>query len=108
MAPAINLNAPVSLVTTVPYNELISTTVGGNFDVLDCARGLQLDLYNLNQNNYTASAYQTAFSTLQKFYADHPGGRSSTIVFENFGNQATKAVPSDETAYPWRDARGYM
>jgi hypothetical protein len=108
LSPVINLHAPISIVTAVPYNELISATVGANFDILDCATNLTLDFYNTNQYTYNVTAYQKTFSKMGQFFAENPGGQSSTIVFENFQNQAMAAVPSDETSYAYRDARGYM
>ncbi|KAF2685186.1 FAD-binding domain-containing protein [Lentithecium fluviatile CBS 122367] len=106
--PITKLEPPISVIARVPYNELIKTTVGGNFAILDCARSLTLDNYNLNQNTYNAALYKSTFEKMVKWFDENPGGRSSSVVFENLPNQAVVAAPSDETAFSYRSAKGYV
>jgi hypothetical protein len=106
--PITKLQPPTSVIARVPYNELISTTVGGNFDVLDCARSLTLDNYNLNQNTYNAALYKSTFDKMTKWFDENPNGRSSSVVFENLPNQAVSSVSSSDTAYSYRSAKGYV
>ncbi|KAF2644246.1 FAD-binding domain-containing protein [Massarina eburnea CBS 473.64] len=106
--PITKLNPPTSVIARVPYNELISTTVGGNFDVLDCVRNLTLANYNLNQNTYNATLYKSTFEKMTKWFDENPNGRSSSIVFENLPNQAVAAVPSGDTAFSYRNSKGYV
>jgi len=61
LQPITKLNPPVSVIICVPYDELISTTVVGNFAVLGCVRSPTLDNYNLNPNLHKASTYKTTF-----------------------------------------------
>ncbi|PHH80586.1 hypothetical protein CDD80_845 [Ophiocordyceps camponoti-rufipedis] len=107
LQPVFDLKPISSVVSIVPWNKLLATT-GGNYDDLVCLGNTVRDLYTLNQRRYSASGYQKAFNRMAKFFADYPGGRNSALVFEIFPNQATLAVPEDETAYAWRDATGYL
>ncbi|RCI12730.1 hypothetical protein L249_1067 [Ophiocordyceps polyrhachis-furcata BCC 54312] len=107
LKPVFDLQPISSVVSTVSWNKLLATT-GGNYDDLVCLGSTMRDLYSLNQKKYSASGYQKGFDKMARFFADHPGGRNSALVFEIFPNQATAAVPQDETAYAWRDATGYI
>ncbi|KIA75781.1 hypothetical protein HK57_00395 [Aspergillus ustus] len=107
LAPILALNPTASAVNMVPYNKILETT-GGNYDRLVCQPSVTRDLYSLNQKKYSAVAWQQAFERMSDFYTEHPAGRNSALVFEVFPNQATAAVADGETAYAWRDARGYI
>ncbi|UKZ52644.1 hypothetical protein TrVGV298_006425 [Trichoderma virens] len=56
-------------------------------------------------NRTTSSA---GFEKIEKYFYDHPGGRDTTLVFENFPNQAVAAIPDASTAFPWRDFKGFI
>ncbi|KAI0505864.1 hypothetical protein F5B22DRAFT_660898 [Xylaria bambusicola] len=107
LQPVFDLGPISSVVSVVPYKKLLATT-GGGYDTLVCQGHTNRDLYSLNQKTYSASGWQKGFEKMAKFFEEHPGGRNSALVFEVFPNQATLAVASDETAYPWREARGYI
>ncbi|RDA93286.1 hypothetical protein CP533_2041 [Ophiocordyceps camponoti-saundersi (nom. inval.)] len=107
LKPVFDLQPISSVVSTVSWNKLLATT-GGNYDELVCLGNTTRDLYSLNQKRYSAAGYQKGFDKMAEFFANHPGGRNSALVFEIFPNQATAAVPQDETAYAWRDATGYI
>ncbi|KAJ3574146.1 hypothetical protein NPX13_g4463 [Xylaria arbuscula] len=107
LAPVFDLGPISSVVSVVPYKKLLATT-GGGYDTLVCQGHTNRDLYSLNQKAYSASGWQKGFDKIAKFFNDNPGGRNSALIFEVFANQATLAVASDETAYPWRDAKGYI
>lgn len=107
MAPILDLGAPVSLLSIVPWNKLIATAGGGISDAI-CQDNIIRNLYNLNLKNYSASTYQESFTKMAEFFAQYPGGRNSSILFEFFPNQAIAAVPLDDTAFPWRDSTAYV
>ncbi|TGJ82155.1 hypothetical protein E0Z10_g6607 [Xylaria hypoxylon] len=107
LKPVFDLGPIASVVSVVPYKNLLATT-GGGYDTLVCQGHTVRDLYSLNQKTYSASGWQKGFDKMAKFFDEHPGGRNSALVFEVFPNQATASVASDETAFPWRDARGYI
>ncbi|PFH62263.1 hypothetical protein XA68_14394 [Ophiocordyceps unilateralis] len=89
LKPVFDLQPISSVVSTVSWNKLLATT-GGNYDDLVCLGNTK------------------GFDKMAEFFAHHPGGRNSALVFEIFPNQATAAVSEDETAYAWRDATGYI
>ncbi|KAI0430782.1 hypothetical protein F5Y09DRAFT_355762 [Xylaria sp. FL1042] len=107
LAPVFDLGPIASVVSVVPYKRLLATT-GGGYDTLVCQGHTMRDLYSLNQKTYSAAGWQKGFDKMARFFNETPGGRNSALVFEVFPNQATAAVASDETAYPWRDAKGYI
>ncbi|KAI1125556.1 hypothetical protein F5Y10DRAFT_246815 [Nemania abortiva] len=107
LAPVFELGPIASVVSVVPYNRLLATT-GGGYDTLVCIGHTVRDLYSLNQKTYSASGWQKGFDKMAKFFDENPGGRNSALVFEVFPNQATESVASDETAFAWRDAKGYI
>jgi hypothetical protein len=45
------------------------------------------------------------FEQLAGFFHNTPEARASGVVFESFPTQATRAVPDDDSAYPWRDVK---
>ncbi|GAP88452.1 putative FAD-binding domain-containing protein [Rosellinia necatrix] len=107
LKPVFDLGPIASVVSVVPYDRLLATT-GGGYDTLVCQGNTVRDLYSLNQKVYSASGWQKGFDKMDKFFNENPGGRNSALVFEVFPNQATAKVAPDETAFPWRDAKGYI
>ncbi|RYP55560.1 hypothetical protein DL769_010117 [Monosporascus sp. CRB-8-3] len=107
LAPIFDVGVPAASLSMIPWNKL-QASVGGGIDRLICQGNTVRDLYSLNLKNYSASTYEETFAKLEKFYADHPGGRNSVVSIEFFPNQAMAAVPLDETAYPWRDSTAYV
>ncbi|PHH90753.1 hypothetical protein CDD83_2749 [Cordyceps sp. RAO-2017] len=107
LQPLLDLKPTAAVISDVRYNRL-AATAGDNFDAIVCQPKAIRSLYGINQKKYSAAAYQRAFDKMAGFFRDHPGGRNSALSFEFFPNQASGAVPADETAYPWRDATGYL
>jgi FAD/FMN-containing dehydrogenase len=54
------------------------------------------------------STFEHTVGRMVKYYADHPEGRGSLVLIETWPNKVVTAVASDATAYPWRDAKGYV
>ncbi|KAL6831869.1 hypothetical protein V8C40DRAFT_273301 [Trichoderma camerunense] len=104
LAPVFNLNA-TSSTRIVQWNKLISSS---GFDEFICQPNQPRSLFSLNQKIYSADGYQAGFKKIEKYFYDHPGGRDTTLVIENFPNQAVAAVPDDSTAFPWRDSQGFI
>jgi hypothetical protein len=107
IAPVMALKPPVANIQVVPWNKLIATG-GGGFDNLLCQRNQSRNSYSANLRNFSASTYQTTFEKMAKYFETYPSARGTSLVLETFPNQAMAAVPDDTTAYPWRDALGYM
>ncbi|RDW79379.1 hypothetical protein BP6252_04017 [Coleophoma cylindrospora] len=107
LAPILDLNPPTLNITEVSWPE-VYYSAGWGFDYSVCEKGVVRDLYSNTVRNLSASTYDMAFSKMQTFYADYPNARGSSVELEIFANQAMSAVSSDLTAYPWRDALGYV
>ncbi|KAK4077740.1 CAZyme family AA7 [Trichoderma aggressivum f. europaeum] len=104
LGPVFNLNA-TSSTRIVQWNKLVSS---GGFDEFICQPNQPRSLFSLNQKIYSADGYRAGFEKIEKYFYDHPGGRDTTLVIENFPNQAVAAVPDDSTAFPWRDFKGFI
>ncbi|KAK4981117.1 hypothetical protein LTR28_005260 [Elasticomyces elasticus] len=108
LAPILNAKPSTADFSRVPWNKLLATSGWGQFDASVCQKNVNRDLYATVVRNLSASTYNQAFSKMDKFFADYPNARYSSVEFEIFPNRAMLAVPNDETAYPWRDALGYV
>ncbi|KAK4992368.1 hypothetical protein LTR50_001126 [Elasticomyces elasticus] len=108
LAPILNAKPSTADFSRVPWNKLLATSGWGQFDASVCQKNVNRDLYATVVRNLSASTYNQAFSKMDKFFADYPNARYSSVEFEIFPNRAMLAVPNDETAYPWRDALRYV
>ncbi|KAK8070917.1 hypothetical protein PG997_011120 [Apiospora hydei] len=107
LAPFLALGPSYQSISVVKWNKLIATA-GGGVEAQTCADGLYRDLYSMNIKNYSAATYSASFAKMADFFARYPEARTSILQFEWFPNQAVAAVPLGETAWPWRDATGYV
>ncbi|KAL9130224.1 MAG: hypothetical protein Q9175_007076 [Cornicularia normoerica] len=107
IAPVTALKPPSANIQVVPWSDLIATA-GGGFDAGLCQKNLSRSFYSANLRNLSASTYQATFDKMAKFYETYPDARRTSIDLETFPNQAMAAVSNDATAYPWRDALGYI
>ncbi|KAI5854497.1 hypothetical protein GGS23DRAFT_608303 [Durotheca rogersii] len=107
LKPFTDLNPPVSSIEVLKYNRIVAETFGGIVESV-CQGNIIRDLYSLNLKSYSAASYQESFGKMAEFFEQYPGGRNSILQFEFFPNQAMAAVAQEETAWPWRDATGYI
>ena len=107
IAPVIALNPPIATIKVVPWSSLIATA-GGGFDTGLCQKGISRNFYSVNLRSLSGSTYQSTFEKMVDYFDEYPDARGTSIDLETFPNQAMAAVPDDATAYPWRDAIGYM
>ncbi|RWA08729.1 hypothetical protein EKO27_g6368 [Xylaria grammica] len=107
LAPIFELNVAPTSAKIVTWNKLINSPFNNDVATL-CQRGGLRDIYSANFRNYSAATYDTLFDKMSKFYDKYPGGRNSALQLEFYPNQAMKRVPTTATAWPWRDATGYM
>lgn len=105
--PVLELNPPVMNLTVVPWSRLLATH-GFGFDAAVNAKNIVRAIYGSNIRQLSASTYEKVFANMEAFYAAHADARASLVELEISSNQATVAVPHDQTAYPWRDVQGYM
>jgi hypothetical protein len=108
LAPILDLQPASATYTYVPWNKLLATAGGAGFNDALCQKGPYRSFYTVNMRKLSASTFQATFDTMTKYYQAHPDALSSYINIETFPNQATAAVPNSATAYPWRDAIGFM
>ncbi|RYP19810.1 hypothetical protein DL765_003156 [Monosporascus sp. GIB2] len=107
LAPVLNLKPIIGGLRVYPWNTFIRTVAGGA-DAYLCLDGQLRDIYTVNARNISASTYQIVFRKMSAFFDKYPTARASTIRIAMLPNQATLAVPDDETAYPWRDTLAYI
>ena len=107
MAPIFDLEPVVNNISVVPYDKLI-TTVGLGANPTLCIPGKSLVAYTLNVRQLSVPTIEWSYKKISDFHRKHPTARGSNLMFETFPYQAISAVPGDETAYPWRDAKGYL
>ncbi|KAL9032533.1 MAG: hypothetical protein Q9180_006446, partial [Flavoplaca navasiana] len=107
MAPVLALNPPVTNIQVVPWNKLAPKAAGGA-DALICPKNSSHNTWWANLRRLPSSTLQVSFDELNNFYKLYPEARGTTINAETFPNQAMAAVPDDDSAYPWRDALGYI
>ncbi|PYI24917.1 FAD-binding domain-containing protein [Aspergillus indologenus CBS 114.80] len=108
LAPILALHPASSTLTYVPWNKLLATAGGAGFNDALCQKGANRNFYTVNLRKLTAATFQDTFDQMAAFYAGYPDAPSTYINIETFPNQATVAVPDHATAYPWRDAIGFI
>ncbi|KAL9619842.1 MAG: hypothetical protein Q9160_005582 [Pyrenula sp. 1 TL-2023] len=107
MAPILDL-APFLFknVSTLAWTQLSAGSmfqIGGQI----CVKQQIFDIYGFNLKTFDATTMSSSLQKMANFYDTQPAARASAIVLESWPNQATAAVPDDNTAYPWRDATTY-
>lgn len=106
MAPIINLGPIFQNVTTLAWNKLSSESMF-RINAGICVDQQIFDIHGFNLKTFNATTLSASVKKLANFYESQPSGRNTALVLESWPNQATIAVPDDETAYPWRDATTY-
>lgn len=91
----------------VGWNKLMNTTSGGMVSAI-CRPGHTWDIYSLNIRRFDPRAYDRAFAKLTELYTKFPGARGSSVQFDFYPGRAMRSTPSDATAWPWRDALGFL
>lgn len=107
LAPFFELSPPVVRVSVVPYSQVQSTIIFGMLNALSVPGGIH-DIFSTNVRKFRVDTLNLAFEKFDAFYKAHPDARSSVGILETFSTHAVTAIPSDATAYPWRDAKGNL
>lgn len=107
IAPLLALEPPVIAIQNIPANKLLHTAGFGFVPLIQRDSAIR-SAYSANMRTISGPALLDAFEKMCALYEAHPGARASAIEMEHFPNQAMAAVPDEETAYPWRDARNNM
>ncbi|KAI1123020.1 Glucooligosaccharide oxidase [Nemania abortiva] len=107
MASVFSLDYSVAIVNEISWDQIFTVPSFG-VDALFCQPNSIHDMYSINLRNLSGSTFKSTFTKMARFYNENPNTRSSIVIFETFPNQAMQAVPNAATAYPWRDATGYV
>ena len=107
IAPLLALAPPIIVVQNIPTNKLLHTAGFGFIPLVQRDSAIR-SAYSANMKTISGPALQDAFDKMCALYEAHPDARGSAIEMEHLPNQAMAAVPDEETAYPWRDARSNM
>jgi hypothetical protein len=94
-------------VGALPWNRLIKENRFG-VDALACMKGGNHSVLGMNLHKFDAATYVNLVDKFDKLYAQNPNLVASILVFELFPNAVTRSVPDKATAYPYRDAIGYL
>ncbi|KAK9794409.1 putative FAD-binding PCMH-type domain-containing protein [Seiridium cardinale] len=105
--PVLDLDPIISDIQAYTWENLIQTVAGGS-DAYLCLPDQIRDVYGVNTRNISASTYEAVFQKASAFFTNLPDARGGMIRMAMLPNQATVAVPDDETAYPWRDTLAYV
>ncbi|KAI1074442.1 FAD-binding domain-containing protein [Whalleya microplaca] len=107
LEPIISLGPSVANLTMIPWNNLVAEA-GFGLDAAFCVAGATRSTYSATTRNLSASTWQSILENMTTYYEETPDGRSSSVEIEVFARQAVLEIPDDDTAYPWRDARGHI
>ncbi|KAL3461916.1 hypothetical protein BJX64DRAFT_150703 [Aspergillus heterothallicus] len=101
LQPFYDLQPVRSNFTVIPWNILYTTLYFGA-DSAACKENNHLFNGGAGVNHIDVDAFTAYTNRFTEYWHDHPGV-SPAVVFSRFPNQAVRAVPDDETAYPYRD-----
>lgn len=107
LQPFIDLKPTAQRISTVPWNRYLATALFES-EPFFCAKGDVHSIYSAGVKNFDVETHISAFNELAQFYSTTPAARESSILIEFFANQAVVAVPSESTAYPWRDIQAQV
>lgn len=91
----------------LPWNRLIKENRFG-VDAMACMKGGNHSILGLNLHKFDAATFVGLVDKFDNFYAQNPTLAISILVLELFPNRVTAKVPDEATAYPYRDALGYV
>ncbi|KAI0972366.1 FAD-binding domain-containing protein [Xylaria arbuscula] len=106
LAPFFDLNPTIFAAKTVPFTQVPNVVIMGVTEASCNTTETLQSIHTLNARQLAADTYASVFDKFDAFLKQYPDSRASALVFETFSNHAVLAVPSDKTAYPWRDAKG--
>ncbi|KAL2871241.1 uncharacterized protein BJX67DRAFT_343924 [Aspergillus lucknowensis] len=101
LQPFYDLQPTRSNFTVVPWNILYSTLYFGA-DSAACKENNHLFNGGAGVTHIDVDAFTAYTTRFTDFWRDYPGV-TPAVVFSRFPNQAVRAVPDEETAYPYRD-----
>ncbi|KAI0894256.1 FAD-binding domain-containing protein [Annulohypoxylon nitens] len=109
LAPFFDLNPVIVASKTIPVTDIPKSILMGVVEAScrNTKNGLA-SIHSLNVRRYSAETYSSVYDKFDAYMKQYPDTRTSVFIYEFFSNKAALSVPDDRTAYPWRDATGYM
>ncbi|KAJ8123625.1 hypothetical protein ONZ43_g474 [Nemania bipapillata] len=107
IAPILAIKAETTVVSRLPWYR-VNTDIAFSGDAALCVPDKLVSIYTANVRKFDAPTYTSVFQKLTTFFLTHPDAQDSSFLIESFPNQATTAVPDDDTAYPWRDSVSHL
>ncbi|RWA14898.1 hypothetical protein EKO27_g140 [Xylaria grammica] len=107
-APFFNLNPIVFAAKTISSIEIPTVTLMGITEASCNTTGSLQSIHTVTVRRLASETFSSVFDKFDAFVKQYPDSRASALIFETFSNNAVLSVPSDKTAYPWRDAKGYF
>jgi hypothetical protein len=77
-------------------------------DALACMKGGNHSITGMNVYKFDAATYVGLVDKFDSFCTQNPSLIVSLLFLELFPNTVTRSVPDEATAYPYRDALGYL
>ncbi|KAI1103537.1 FAD-binding domain-containing protein [Jackrogersella minutella] len=108
LAPFFDLKPVIIASKTIPATEIPKAVVMGVVEASCSTNNGVVGIHSLNVRQYSAQTYSSVYDKFDAYLKQYPDARGSVFIFEFFSTQAALSVPDDQTAYPWRDATGYM
>lgn len=105
--PFIDQNPLRQSVSMLPWNRLIKDNRFG-VDAFACIKGGNHSVMGMNLYKFDTATYVGLVDKFDSLYSQNPSLIASLLVFELFPNTVTRSVPDEATAYPYRDALGYL
>ncbi|KEY66080.1 hypothetical protein S7711_08897 [Stachybotrys chartarum IBT 7711] len=105
--PILRMNPPLRNDYSVAWTNYHRMTLF-NMDEANCVPGLIHAPYGVLTKTVDIPTLMRAFHRMDNLFHEHPGARSSAVVFHSYRPDAALAVPDDSTAFAWRDALNYM
>ncbi|KAI0882108.1 FAD-binding domain-containing protein [Annulohypoxylon maeteangense] len=102
IAPFLDLKPPNLRMSSVLYSQVQHTIPIG----AETPPGRIYDLSSANIRRFAVDTWKSTFNKFDAFCKANPDARASSITLQTYSNEAVVAVPNDDTAYPWRDAKG--
>jgi FAD/FMN-containing dehydrogenase len=105
--PILRLNPPLNNQYSVAWTDYHSMTLF-NMDEANCVPGAVHNPYGVLTRTFDFDTLMRTFHRFDALYQEHPGSRTSSVVFHSYTPSAALAIPDESTAFAWRDAANYM
>ncbi|KEY66061.1 hypothetical protein S7711_09426 [Stachybotrys chartarum IBT 7711] len=103
VAPLLDVGPTWMETHVVPWTSFHNTTLFG-LDAQNCLGGAPRNPHGVLAKHVPVDTLVRSFERMDRLFKDFPNTHQTNAVFHSYGVDAFVAVPSDATAFPWRDA----